>query len=115
MVNWKARILLICIAVSALSSSAVVVSEALTQDDTIARRNEFQSLVHGLGFGPAVDLSHCSFSFDPRLAGACSQQTGPIPGGSFLCPMHTNCATGYPHLLPARHTETEARGHAASR
>ena len=49
---------------------------------------EFHRLVGGLGFGPAVDLSRCAFSFDRRLCPACPSDTGPVPGGLFFCPHH---------------------------
>ena len=49
---------------------------------------EFQRLVGGLGLGPAVDLSRCDFSFDPRLCHGCPEDLGPIPGGAYFCPHH---------------------------
>ncbi len=52
------------------------------------RAREFQHLVGGLGFGPALDLSRCAFSLDPRLCPDCSQNHGPIPGGIYFCPHH---------------------------
>lgn len=114
MVNWKARLFLFCIAVSATSAGIAVVSGSLLPEDAVTRRDEFQTLVGGLGFGSAVDLSQCSFSFDPRLGRACSHLDGPIPGGFFLCPQHVGCAAGYPHLLPTSHVEAEVSGDAAS-
>lgn|SRR5262245_30540473 len=56
----------------------------------------FHRLVGGLGFGPAVDLSRCEFSFDPRLCPACSRDDGPIPGGMFFCPYHASAVFDYP-------------------
>ena len=41
----------------------------------------FQELVGGLGFGPALDLSRCEFSFDPRLCPGCPADLGPVPAG----------------------------------
>jgi len=89
--------------------------EGLPQADIAARRDEFQSLVGGLGFGSTVDLSQCAFSFDPRLRATCSHIEGPIPGGFFLCSKHVGCVTGYPHLLPAQNTEADANDHETSR
>jgi hypothetical protein len=70
--------------------------------DSGARQHEparsFHRLVGGLGFGPAVDLSRCEFSFDPRLCSACSQDDGPIPGGMFFCPYHASSVFDYPPL-----------------
>lgn len=116
MTNQRLRLLVsCCLAVSTVSASGALVQEWLSQDDVAARRDEFQSLVGGLGFGSTVDLSECCFSFDPRLRGICSHVEGPIPGGFFLCSKHVGCVTGYPHLLPARTTEADANDHAASR
>jgi hypothetical protein len=85
-------------------AAAVVVTmqNRLPADGATARRDEFQTLVAGLGFGSSVDLAQCVFSFDPRLQPNCSHIDGPIPGGFFLCPRHMGRATGYPHLLPAQ-------------
>lgn len=52
------------------------------------RAGEFQRLVGGLGFGPAVNLEQCEFGFDPRLCSTCDHDLGPIPGGIFFCPDH---------------------------
>lgn len=109
------RLILCCLAVSTLAAGFVLVKEWLPRPDVAARRDEFQSLVGGLGFGSTVDLSQCAFSFDPRLRATCSHVEGPIPGGFFLCSKHVGCVTGYPHLLPARNMEAEANDHAASR
>jgi hypothetical protein len=59
---------------------------------------QFQHLVGGLGFGPALDLSDCAFAFDPRLDGACEQDRGPIPGGACFCPRHAGSIFYYPPL-----------------
>ena len=60
------------------------------------RAQEFHRLVGGLGFGPAVDLERCAFSFDPRLCPACPNDSGPIPGGMFFCPYHACSVLDYP-------------------
>jgi hypothetical protein len=52
------------------------------------RAKAFQTLVGGLGFGPAADLSDCPFAYDPRLSPRCNQDAGPIVGGAFFCPHH---------------------------
>jgi hypothetical protein len=62
------------------------------------RARAFHQLVGGLGFGPAVDLSRCAFSFDPRLCPACPGDCGPIPGGMFFCPYHAGAAVDRPPL-----------------
>ena len=59
---------------------------------------EFQQLVGGVGFGPALDLSVCPFAFDPRLGSHCAWDDGPIPGGSCFCPYHASSIVDYPPL-----------------
>jgi hypothetical protein len=59
---------------------------------------EFQRLVGGLGFGPALDLRRCAFSFDPRLCPGCQEDLGPIPGGAYFCPHHACSIFFYPSL-----------------
>lgn len=115
MTNRKARNLFSFIAAAALSAGAVLILDRLAYNENGARRDEFQSLVCGLGFGSSVDLSQCAFSFDPRLESACSRMEGPIPGGFFLCSRHVGCVTGYPHLLPFSGPIAETSHHAASR
>jgi hypothetical protein len=63
-----------------------------------ARACEFQGLVGGLGLGPAVDLSRCAFSFDPRLCRHCPADVGPIPGGGCFCAEH-GCSILYYRAL----------------
>jgi hypothetical protein len=48
----------------------------------------FQEMVGGLGVGPAVDLSRCGATFDPRVEPACCKRFEPLPGGSTFCPTH---------------------------
>ena len=52
----------------------------------------------GLGFGPALDLSGCAFSFDPRLDGCFAEERGPIPCGGAFCPRHACSVFFYPPL-----------------
>jgi hypothetical protein len=63
-----------------------------------ARGREFQRLVGGLGFGPALDLERCAFSFDPRLCPACPNDCGPIPCGMCFCPYHACSLRDFPAL-----------------
>lgn len=105
-----------CLAISTLLAAGVMAAQNwLPREGIVARRAEFQSLVGGLGFGAAVDLSECAFSFDPRLRPNCSHIEGPIPAGFFLCPKHMGRVTGYPHLLPAQNKEAEESDHATIR
>lgn len=64
------------------------------------RSQELQSLLGGLGFGPALDISACEFSFDPRAGNRCSADQGPIPGGTYFCSQHANSILYYPALAP---------------
>ena len=57
---------------------------------------EFQRLVGGLGLGPAMDLSQCDFSFDPRIGNVCPEDEAPIPGGVYFCPHHACSIFFYP-------------------
>jgi hypothetical protein len=63
-----------------------------------AHTEEFQRLVGGLGFGPALDLSGCAFGFDPRLDGGCAEECGPVPGAACFCPRHAGSVFSYPPL-----------------
>lgn len=71
-----------------IAAGGVTIADARWQRGQPERVDEFQRLVHGLGFGPAIDLSRCEFSFDPRLSGNCPEDLGPIPGGVHFCPHH---------------------------
>jgi len=85
-----------------LTVSAAAILVAGDRDDSAraARGREFQELVGGLGFGPAVDLSRCPASFDPRLAHQCPADLGPVPAGGYLCPHHACSIFYYPPLEP---------------
>lgn len=63
-----------------------------------AHAGEFQQLVGGLGFGPALGLSRCPNSFDPRLCHRCPEDLGPVPGGGVFCPHHACSLFDYPAL-----------------
>jgi hypothetical protein len=82
----------------AVAAIGVLGADGLLQRRRAERAEEFQRLVKGLGFGPAVDLSRCAFSFDPRLCGSCPQDWGPIPGGVYFCPRHGCSILFYPRL-----------------
>jgi hypothetical protein len=57
---------------------------------------EFQKLVGGLGFGPALNITPCAASFDPRVQSICTAHLGPIAGGVVLCPHHACSLFYYP-------------------
>jgi hypothetical protein len=69
------------------------------------RAKAFQTLVGGLGFGPAADLSDCPFAYDPRLGPRCKQDAGPIMGGAFCCPHQAGSVFDYSPL----EEDTESR------
>jgi hypothetical protein len=87
--------LLVVLLILAGAAGAVLVGENLTYRRRTDRSEQFQRLVHGLGFGPALDLSGCAFGFDPRLDGTCSEDRGPVPGGRCFCPRHASSIFEY--------------------
>jgi hypothetical protein len=104
-------VLILGLAISAGVLSAV---EERSQREREAANEEFQRLVGGLGFGPAVDVTSCPFCFDPRLDSDCQQDQGPIPGGGCFCPLHANSVFTYPSLAPAeppQEGDGDAQGH----
>jgi hypothetical protein len=90
---WR---LLVALLLLAGASGAVLVTEARLQHSREEHAAEFQRLVGGLGFGPALDLSGCAFGFDPRLDGSCAEEYGPLPGGNCFCPRHAGSILYYP-------------------
>jgi hypothetical protein len=82
------------------AAGAVLTFEGRAQRRRDRHAEQFQHLVGGLGFGPAVDLSGCAFGLDPRLDGDCAGDYGPVPGGRCLCPRHTANILYYPPLGP---------------
>jgi len=95
---------LILLSIVALAGFAVylLVSDTSLQDRRAARAEEFQRLVGGLGFGPALDLSRCPNSFDPRLDDGCGDDDGPIAGGARYCPHQGGAIFSYPPLERSR-------------
>jgi hypothetical protein len=86
-VHDRSAVLLAATLLAATAAAAgVLIWEGMGQKDRPVE--EFQHLVGGLGSGPALDLARCPFAFDPRLAGVCQEQCGPVPGGAVFCPYH---------------------------
>jgi len=79
-----------------LCAGAIVLLDS--QDRHAAEAGDFQRLVGGLGFGPALDLSRCANAFDPRLCPRCPAHFGPVPGGGCFCPEHACSVLDYPPL-----------------
>jgi hypothetical protein len=65
----------------ATAAGAVVLDGGRRGGHEAERAREFQQLVGGLGFGPAVDLSGNAFRFDPRLSPRRPADLDPLPGG----------------------------------
>jgi hypothetical protein len=105
-------ILLSLIAILTLGALGVLTMEDSLSDRRTPKAEEFQRLVGGLGFGPALDLSRCAFSFDPRLCCGCPQDGGPIPGGFSFCPEHACSIWYYPQPTTCGGLSTETSGDA---
>src|SRR5687767_4263379 len=81
-------------ATNALGAAVVllVAAAAVCVTASMVRRGEpqessrrFQTLVGGLGLGPAGDLSVCEPDFDPRVGDVCARNVGSVPGAAALC------------------------------
>jgi hypothetical protein len=94
------------------ASGAVLAAEDRRGHELPARAESFQRLVGGLGFGPALDLSECSFGFDPRLDGTCSTDYGPIPGGACFRSRQPGSIFFYPPLEHGTQLPAEEGGNA---
>jgi hypothetical protein len=91
----RAWLLLVVLLLGCGSAVVLVMEECLNRGHD-ERAAEFQRLVGGLGFGPALDLSGCPFGFDPRLDGSCAQDYAPLSGGTCFCPRHAGSVLHYP-------------------
>lgn len=76
----------------------LVIADLPVQAESDRRHVNFQNLVGGLGFGPAQDLAHCPFHFDPRLGRCRQDEWGPLADGASLCPHHGGSVFCYPPL-----------------
>jgi len=85
-----------------VAAGAVLALDAPRQERQGERTEQFQRLVGGLGFGPALDLTECAASFDPRVCPSCPHDRGPIPGGTYFCPQHACSVFYYPPLEPQK-------------
>ena len=97
--NHSSTIVGFLIAVVALLACVVMAAEILGENRNRAKASDFQELVGGLGCGPAVDLSQCEMTFDPRLCQDCSLRHEPVPGAVYFCPQHACSLLFYPHFL----------------
>jgi hypothetical protein len=92
------------IALLAGSAGVLIATDGLASAEHDRRSEEFQHLVGGLGLGPAVDLSRCGFSFDPRLCPDCPLNHEPVPGGVYFCPQHACSILYWPRPWTTRST-----------
>jgi hypothetical protein len=76
------------LALAATATAAVAVRSARPARERADSR-EFQRLVHGLGLGPATDLSRDESAFDPRVGAVCPERFHPILAGDAFCPDRT--------------------------
>src|SRR5271166_3876477 len=89
MMRFKSSCLLTLLLIVLPGAAAVLVTaDSVSSPANPAHAEELQQLVGGLGCGPAVDLSRCAFSFDPRLCADCPLNHAPVPGGARFCPQH---------------------------
>jgi hypothetical protein len=84
----SARLLALLLVLLTGAAVLLLAAENLRPAGGSQHAEELQRLVGGLGCGPAVDLSRCAFSFDPRLCRDCPLNHAPIPGGIYFCPQH---------------------------
>lgn len=88
--NKKAVVGLSVLLCLTLAVIAFLIVESLhRREETLARENNFQQLVHGVGLGATTKPTWCYINFDPRIDPRCSCIEWPIPGGYCYCPDHT--------------------------
>jgi hypothetical protein len=75
------NLLLIAIAALVVLAVTIWIHDAVTAKQSEEMSEDFQSLVGGLGFGPALDLSNGSYTYDPRL-GDRAELDEPLPGAA---------------------------------
>jgi hypothetical protein len=110
------RILLGAVLALAIIAGTAVILDAGSDGEESARSQELQSLLGGLGFGPALDISLCDFSFDPRVGTSCPADHGPIAGATYFCSQHATSILYYPQLeLRGEELQDEAVTNAKTR
>lgn len=80
------HVLLLALPLLAIS---LLVIEHFLPPPTSAASAQFQTMVAGLGLGPATNLSHGAELFDPRLAAANADSDGPIVAGGWFSTART--------------------------
>jgi hypothetical protein len=82
------RLIAVVLAMFFIAACALMTADSLAPAAGDGQAEELQKLVGGLGCGPAVDLSRCAFSFDPRLCPDCPLNQAPVPGAIYFCSQH---------------------------
>jgi hypothetical protein len=90
--------LLILVAALVMLSASLLVWGQDRDARPLEQAREFQALTGGLGFGPALELSRCSHSFDPRLSGRSPASAEPLVAGPLICPERAGSIFYYPRL-----------------
>ena len=67
------------------AAGLAVAASASRSAETAQRSRAFQQLAHGLGFGPATDLSQGEADFDPRVGDGCGAPSELVPAGGAFC------------------------------
>jgi hypothetical protein len=106
--NRTPAVVFTLIVVLAAGAGAALALGARRPAGAEGRARELQSLVGGLGFGPALDLERGASSFDPRLGTAGSSDWGPVPGAMYFCPFHAGSAEDSPPTGPGEQGAVDA-------
>lgn len=86
LVSGRGPIAVVAVVAALAAGAAVAVAVgARRAPDAAARSEAFQTLVGGLGGGPATSLVRCARAFDPRLDDGCAFRTHPVPAGGAYC------------------------------
>ena len=89
MKNLADSVLLCLIGALCVAAVTVVAAGMLVGAHGENAQRDFQRAVGGLGLGPQVGLSHCSWQFDARLAGNDDPGLDCVPGLSEVSPWHS--------------------------
>jgi hypothetical protein len=82
--------LIFCLIATVTVLATVVVSvQSYDANSNSTTGREFQSAVGGLGMGCQIDLSRCSWQFDPRLSHEENPGLNSVPCLSELSPWHS--------------------------
>jgi hypothetical protein len=94
----KSILVLATIIILVSAALALLVVDAGMQPHRAERSEDFQRLVGGLGFGPALDLARCPAGFDPRLDSGGTDSDQILLGPARICPQQGGSIFHYPPL-----------------